>query len=111
MQMVNKEKDYEKAIKDALSRKDEQNVITQFYGALFLCTLLFFVLNVLEIFLFTQTYITIKDNMKLVINSANLNYYNNFDIYFLREYLLIHTFFNNITNGNYINYPSKKKFL
>ena len=103
-----KEKDYEKVIKDALSRKDEQNVITQFYGALFLCTLLFFVLNVLEIFLFTQTYITIKDNMKLVINSADLNYYNNFDIYFLREYLLIQTFFNNITNGNYINYPSKK---
>lgn len=34
-----KEKDYEK--KDALSRKDEQNVITQFYGELFLCTLLF----------------------------------------------------------------------
>jgi hypothetical protein len=45
--------------------------------------------------------------MKLVINSANLNYYNNFDIYFLREYLLIHTFFNNITNGKYNNYPSK----
>ena len=103
-----KEKDYEKVIKDALSRKDEQNVITQFYGALFLCTLLFFVLNVLEIFFFNQTYTKIKENMKLVINSANLNYYNNFDIYFLREYLLIHTLFNNITNGNYINYPSKK---
>ena len=103
-----KEKDYEKVIKDALSRKDEQNVITQFYGALFLCTLLFFVMNVLEIFFFNQTYTKIKENMKLVINSANLNYYNNFDIYFLREYLLIHTLFNNITNGIYINYPSKK---
>ena len=102
-----KEKDYEKVIKDALSRKDEQNVITQFYGALFLCTLLFFILNVLEIFFLTQTYTKIKENMKLVINSANLNYYNNFDIYFLREYLLIHTFFNNIENGNYKNYPSK----
>ena len=102
-----KEKDYEKAIKDALSRKDEQNVITQFYGALFLCTLLFFILNILEIFFLTQTYTKIKENMKLVINSANLNYYNNFDIYFLREYLLIHTFFNNITNGKYNNYPSK----
>jgi len=102
-----KEKDYEKVIKDALSRKDEQNVITQFYGALFLCTLLFFILNVLEIFFLTQTYTKIKENMKLVINSPNLNYYNNFDIYFLREYLLIHTFFNNIENGNYKNYPSK----
>ena len=45
-----KEKDYKKVIKDALSWKDEQNEITQFYGVLFLCTLLFFILNVLEIF-------------------------------------------------------------
>lgn len=63
-----KEKDYEKVIKDVLSRKDEQNVITQFYGALFLCTLLFFILNVLEIFFLTQTYTKIKENMKLMIN-------------------------------------------
>ena len=103
-----KEKDFEKEIIDSLAKKDEQKAIIQFYVAIIICTTLFLIMNVLEILYINTSYRKISENMKLLINSINLKYYNNFDIYFLRELLLSHLIFTNFTNNiTYNNYPLK----
>ena len=101
-----KEKDFEKEIIDSLKRKDEQKAITQLYGVVFLCTATFLLMNILEAFYIINSYSKLKENMKLVINSVKLKYYNNYDIYFLRETVFSYTTFDNIT---YISYNEHMK--
>ena len=61
----------------------------------------FLLMNILEAFYIINSYSKLKGNMKLVINSVKLKYYNNYDIYFLRETVFSYTTFDNITYLNY----------
>ena len=111
MTKYEKEKDFEKEIIDSLAKKDEQKAIIQFYGAVFLCTLVFIAMNLLELFYIISSYTKMKDNMELLINSVDLKYYNNYNIYFLRELLLIFTsYYQKIDPGFvYVNFPLKNE--
>ena len=108
-----KEKDFEKEIIDSLARKDEQKAIIDLYISVIICTCLFLLMNIMEILYITTSYTKLKNNLKLLIDSINLKYYNNFDIYALRELLLCYAFFNNISLGdnNYYNFPTKNEVL
>ena len=102
-----KEKDFEKEIIDSLKRKDEQKAITQLYGVVFLCTATFLLMNILEAFYIINSYSKLKENMILVINSVKLKYYNNYDIYFLRETVFSYTTFDNIIYISYNEYMKR----
>ena len=101
-----KEKEFEKEIKDALSQKDEQKTITNFYLILILCAFLFLALNIYSMIFVIFVYLKLKDNIYLIIDSINLKYFNNYDIYLLREISLFNTYFN-FENSNYTVYPAK----
>ena len=103
-----KEKDLKKEIMDSLSKKDEQSTVVQFYGILIICTLIFLVVNILEMIYILVSYDSFAQNMKLLINSINLKYYSNFNVYFLREHLLTIAFFAGVSSeygNNYKSYP------
>ena len=108
MTKFEKEKDLEKEIIDSLAQKDEQKTIIQYSAVVVLSTGLFIAMNLLELLYIITSYEKMNGNMKLLINSIDLKYYNNFNIYFLRELLLIYTFYENISKGFlYYNYPLK----
>ena len=103
-----KEKDFEKEIIDSLKKKDEQKAITQLYITIFLYTFIFIIINSLEAFYIINSYSRLKENMKLIINSINIKYYNNYNIYFLREAILCISGFDNVTYLEYRKYISNK---
>ncbi len=54
-------------------------------------------MSIYEIYFIIQKYSKLKENLKLIINAANLRYFTNFGIYYIRENIL----YNNITGGLY----------
>ena len=107
---LEKEKYFEKEIIDALSKKEDQKTITNFYIAAFISFLLILSISILELLYIVNKYLKLVKYTKLVINSANLKYYNNYNIYFLRELSLCSLYYN-VTNGSYFNFPSKNDLL
>ena len=101
-----KEKYFEQEIMNALEKKEDQKTINNFYKGAFFCFLLTLSMNIFELLYILSAYSKLIKNLKLIINSANLKYYHNYNIYFLRELSLCFMDFN-ITNGTYINFPSK----
>lgn len=101
------DKDFEKKIISSLSQKDEQQLIIYFYIIGIFCFSLFLFINIFDIIFFVKSYLKLRKNFELIINSMNLKYYNNFNIYLLRELSLYYIFFDNITNGTYSNFPTK----
>ena len=95
-----KGKEFEKEIKYALLRKDEQKSIISFYKISFIFLVIVLLMGLYEIYFINNHYSKLQENVKLVINSANLKYYNNYGIYFMRENIL-NIIKNNITNGIY----------
>ena len=101
-----KEKESEKEIKDALSQKDEQKSINNLYLSMFIAGLFFFLINTYSMIYVIYTFLSFRNNINIIIDSINLKYYNNFNIYYLRELSLINTDFD-IKNVNYTNFPDK----
>ena len=109
---LNKDKDdknFEKEIIRSLSQKDEQQLIFYFYIIGIFCFSLFLFINIFDMIFFVKVHSKLSLTFELIINSMNLKYYNNYNIYLLRELSLYHIFFENVTNGTYSNYPTKTK--
>ena len=103
------DQEYENEIINALSKKDEQRTIINFYFAAFFSLILFLLMNILCIYYLILKYLELKENMILFIYSINLKYYNNYNIYFLRELSLYQIVFTKVSNSTYINVPAKNK--
>ena len=101
-----KEKESEKEIKDALSQKDEQKSINNLYLSMIIAGILFLVINIFCMLYVIYTFLAFRNNINIIIDSINLKYYNNFNIYYLRELSLINANFD-IKNVNYTNFPEK----
>ena len=101
-----KEKESEKEIKDALSQKDEQKSINNLYFSMFIAGLLFLAINIFSMIYVVYTFLEFRNNINLIIDSINLKYYNNFNIYYLRELSLINTNFD-INSFNYTSFPDR----
>ena len=105
------DKDFEKKIISSLSQKDEQQLIIYFYIIGVICFSLFLFTNIYIMIFFFKTHSKLKKNFTLIINSMNLKYYNNFNIYLLRELSLYYIYFENVTNGTYSYSPTKTENL
>ena len=98
--MFVKEKEFEKEISYALKKKDELKSIIFFYKISFLFFVMILLMSIYEIYFIIQKYLKLKENFKLVMDAANLRYFTNFGIYYLREKIL-YDIDNNITGGLY----------
>ena len=98
--IIDKEKEFEKEISIALSKKDEQKVIILFYKISFIFMIIALLMGLFEIYFINYHYLKLKENLNLVINAANLKYFTNFGIYYIKENIL-NLIKNNITNGIY----------
>ena len=103
-----KEKDFEKEISYALSKKDEQKSIIYFYKISFLFLIVILLMNIFEMCFIIYQYLKLKENMTLVIYATNLKYFTNFGIYYIREKIL-YNIFNNITDGIY-DFPDENPY-
>ena len=103
--IIMKEKEYEKEISYALSKKDEQKTIIFFYGISILFLLISLSMSFFEIYFIIYEYLKLKENIKLVIYATNLKYFTNFGIYYIRENIL-YNIDNSITDGLY-NIPDE----
>ena len=101
------DKDFEKEIIRSLSQRDEQQLIVYFYIICLFCFSLFLCINIFDMIFFVKAYLKLEENIVLIINSMNLKYYNNFNIYYLRELSLYSMYFENVTNGTYSYFPTK----
>ena len=98
--IIDKEKEFEKEITNALSKQDEQKPIIQFYNVTILFVFLIFSMGIFEIYFIINKYSKLKENIKLILLATNLKYFTNFGIFYIRENSL-YTIDNNITNGKY----------
>ena len=98
--ILSKEKEFEKEITFALTKKDEQKAIIFFYSVSFLTLILLLLMSFLEIYFIIHKYKIMKENFKLILLSTKLKYFTNSAIYYIRENTLF-TIENNITNGTY----------
>ena len=98
--LLTKEKEFEKEISFALTKKDEQKSIIFFYFVSFFTLIILLLMGVLEIYFIIHQYNILKENFKLILSSTKLKYFTNCCIYYIRENTLF-TIENSITNGTY----------
>jgi len=98
--IFDKEKEFEKEISYALAKQDEQKSIIYFYQVSFFVMIIILLMAILEIYFIINQYKQLIENMKLVINSANLKYATFSCIYLIKENVL-YSIDNGISDGLY----------
>ena len=108
-----KTKEFEKEINYALSKQDEQKPIIIFYQISFIFIIIILLMVFLEIYYIINNNSSLKENIKLLIDSANLKYVINIAVYLIREKNLFSIYTNtthiayNIPDSNPKNYISE----
>ena len=86
--IFDKEKEFEKEISYALAKQDEQKSIIYFYQVSFFAMIIILLMGFIEIYFIIYQYKQLIENMKLVINAANLKYTTFSCIYLIKENVL-----------------------
>ena len=102
----NKEKEMYKKIENALSKNDREKVITRFFILILITSFILFGLSSHILYYITSNLDDIKNNLLLIIYSANIRHYTNMGIYYVREMTLLSM---NISNKIYSQYPTTNK--
>ena len=100
----------EKKIMEALSKKDKQHSITKFLIISVLCLFLLYSICGVNLYLYITKVSEDKENINLICESADLQFYFYSTVYCVREVTLLNMkTFEGISNGSYEGYSSKNK--